>query len=181
MRKKVSISHLVWEILNASDSPMFLVLNLIDLFGSFLRMMRVKLSNCSIFISIIGLTQLFESSVLFSDWHSNIVKSSYWRFWYECPAVEPVVSKFLEEWITSWCYLPHSVQLTLVWYTVDKAWNKVHAQNSWFKMVTIWFIGLVGWVFTNGLGDQGSIPGQVIPKIQKWYLMPPCLSLINIR
>ena len=27
-------------------------------------------------------------------------------------------------------------------------------------------------VFTNGLGDQGSIPGQVIPKTQKngtWY------------
>ena len=27
------------------------------------------------------------------------------------------------------------------------------------------------------LGDQGSIPGQVIPKTQKWYLMPPCLTL----
>ena len=25
-------------------------------------------------------------------------------------------------------------------------------------------------VFTNGLGDQGSIPGQVIPKTQKMVL-----------
>ena len=25
----------------------------------------------------------------------------------------------------------------------------------------------MGTVFTNGLGDQGSIPGQVIPKTQK--------------
>ena len=34
--------------------------------------------------------------------------------------------------------------------------------------------GLLGSVFTNGLGDQGSIPGQVIPKTQKigiWCLL----------
>ena len=31
-------------------------------------------------------------------------------------------------------------------------------------------ICLVGRVFTNGLGDQGSIPGQVIPKTQKMVL-----------
>ena len=29
--------------------------------------------------------------------------------------------------------------------------------------------------------DLGSIPGQVIPKTQKWYLMPPCLTLSIIR
>ena len=28
-------------------------------------------------------------------------------------------------------------------------------------------LGLMNRVFTNGLGDQGSIPGQVIPKTQK--------------
>ena len=28
-------------------------------------------------------------------------------------------------------------------------------------------IGIVGRVFSNGLGAQGSIPGRVIPKIQK--------------
>ena len=32
-------------------------------------------------------------------------------------------------------------------------------------------------VFANGPGDWVSIPGQVIPKTQKWYLMPPCLIL----
>ena len=43
-------------------------------------------------------------------------------------------------------------------------------------------IGPVGRVFTNGLGDLGSIPGRVIPKtLNKWYLIPPCLTLSNIR
>ena len=42
--------------------------------------------------------------------------------------------------------------------------------------------GLMSRVFTNGLEDLGSIPGWVIPKTQKkWYLMPPCLTLSNIR
>ena len=40
---------------------------------------------------------------------------------------------------------------------------------------------LAGRVFTNGLGDWGSIPRRVIPKTQKWYLMPPCLTLSIIR
>ena len=31
--------------------------------------------------------------------------------------------------------------------------------------------------FANGPGDLSSVPGQVIPKTQKWYLMPPCLTL----
>ena len=35
--------------------------------------------------------------------------------------------------------------------------------------------------FANGPGDQGSVPGRVIPKTQKWYLMPPCLTLSFIR
>ena len=36
-------------------------------------------------------------------------------------------------------------------------------------------------VFTNGPGDRNSIPGRVIPKTKKWYLMPSCLTLSNIR
>ena len=46
----------------------------------------------------------------------------------------------------------------------------------------VWFynrlIGLEGRVFTNGLRDQGSIPGQVIPKIQKMVLDA---SLLNTQ
>ena len=42
-------------------------------------------------------------------------------------------------------------------------------------------ICLMSRVFTNGDGDLGSVPGQVIPKTQKWYLMPPCLALSTIR
>ena len=36
-------------------------------------------------------------------------------------------------------------------------------------------------VFANGPRDLGSIPGGVIPKTLKYYLMPPCSTLTNIR
>ena len=39
-------------------------------------------------------------------------------------------------------------------------------------------IGLVGRVFSNGPGDQGSVPGHVIPKTQK---MVPDASLLNTQ
>ena len=46
---------------------------------------------------------------------------------------------------------------------------------------TNWLIGLVGRVFANGPEDLGSIPGRVIPKTLKWYLIPPRLTLSHIR
>ena len=36
-------------------------------------------------------------------------------------------------------------------------------------------------VITSGPGERGSIPGHVIPKTQKRFLMPPCLTLSSIR
>ena len=42
-------------------------------------------------------------------------------------------------------------------------------------------IVLVGRVFANCPGYLGSIPGRVIPKTLKLYLIPPCLTLNNIR
>ena len=36
-------------------------------------------------------------------------------------------------------------------------------------------------VFASGPGDRGSIPGRVIPKTQKWYLITPCLTHSIIR
>ena len=39
----------------------------------------------------------------------------------------------------------------------------------------------MGRAFANGPGNLGSIPGHVIPKTQKWYLIPPCLTLSNIK
>ena len=42
-------------------------------------------------------------------------------------------------------------------------------------------IGIVVKVFAIGLGDWGSIPGQVITKTQKWYLMVPCLTFSIIK
>ena len=43
------------------------------------------------------------------------------------------------------------------------------------------YIGLISRVFTYGRGNRGSILGRVIPKTQKWYLMPPCLTLSIIK
>ena len=37
-------------------------------------------------------------------------------------------------------------------------------------------IGQMSWVFTNGPGDQGSIPGRVIAKTQKMVLDAALLS-----
>ena len=42
-------------------------------------------------------------------------------------------------------------------------------------------IGLVDRVFASVPGDLGSIPGHVIPKTLKWYLVLPFLTLSNIR
>ena len=41
--------------------------------------------------------------------------------------------------------------------------------------------GLVGRLFTNWPGDLDSIPGHIIAKTIKWYLIPPCLTLSNIK
>ena len=39
----------------------------------------------------------------------------------------------------------------------------------------------MSWVFANGPGERSSVPGRVLPKIQKWYLMLACLTLSIIR
>ena len=36
-------------------------------------------------------------------------------------------------------------------------------------------------VFAHGPRDLGYISGQVLPKNQKWYLIPPCLIFSIIR
>ena len=41
--------------------------------------------------------------------------------------------------------------------------------------------GLMSRMFDKGPGDRGSNPCRVIPKTQKWYLMPPCLALSTIK
>ena len=39
-----------------------------------------------------------------------------------------------------------------------------------YEYSKLYYIGLVGRVFANGLGDLGSIPGSVIPKTLKMVL-----------
>ena len=43
------------------------------------------------------------------------------------------------------------------------------------------FIGLVGRVFANGPGDLGSIQVTSYQRLLEWYLIPPGLTLTNIR
>ena len=47
--------------------------------------------------------------------------------------------------------------------------------------INIRLIALVSRVFANGPEVLGLNPGRVIPKTLKWYLIPPCLTLSNIR
>ena len=44
-----------------------------------------------------------------------------------------------------------------------------------------WCIGLVSRLFTNGLGDQGSIPCRVIPKTQKMVLDTSMLNTLHYK
>ena len=48
-------------------------------------------------------------------------------------------------------------------------------------MLTYRAIGLMSRVFANGPRDRDSVPRRVIPKLKKWYLMPPGLALSIIR
>ncbi len=41
-------------------------------------------------------------------------------------------------------------------------------------------IGLEGRVFAKGTGDLGSIPGQVISKIQKWYMVRSLYGILDL-
>ena len=54
--------------------------------------------------------------------------------------------------------------------------NKSFFCLIWFEINRL--IGLVGTVFANGLGDQGSIPGRFIPKTLKMILDT---SLLNTQ
>ena len=42
-------------------------------------------------------------------------------------------------------------------------------------------IGMTVRMFVHALGDLDSISGRIISKTQKWYLMPPCLTLSITR
>ena len=53
--------------------------------------------------------------------------------------------------------------------------------SSIFSLFSSLLLGPAVRVFANGPGDLGSIPGRVIPKTLKWYLIPPCLTLSIIR
>ena len=59
--------------------------------------------------------------------------------------------------------------------------STVHIHIFHLLYISYRLIGLLGRVFAYGLGNLGSIPGRVIPKTLKWYLILPCLTFSNIR
>ena len=56
----------------------------------------------------------------------------------------------------------------------------VQAGISYPRVIKNRLIGLVGRVFASVPGDLDSVPGRVISKILKWYLIP-CITLSKIR
>ena len=58
--------------------------------------------------------------------------------------------------------------------------SNIHFLLIWVTLnllnIPDWAIGLMSRVFTNGLGDLGSIPGQVISKTQKMVLNAALLN-----
>ena len=57
-------------------------------------------------------------------------------------------------------------------------WGKLHSINPRLKTKKL---SPVSTVFAHSPEDQGSIPCQVIPKLKKWYLIPPRLALSIIK
>ena len=49
-------------------------------------------------------------------------------------------------------------------------WPSIYKKKKCLVYTKNQAIGLMSRVFTNGLGDQGSIPSRVIPKTQKTVL-----------
>ena len=72
-----------------------------------------------------------------------------------------------------------------IWITGEDCSNSVNHVTRYKCSVRVSIpyrpIGIVVRVFVNGLGNGGSIPGRIIPMTQKWYLIPPCLTLSIIR
>ena len=81
-----------------------------------------------------------------------------------------------------------SKKMTIIkhsWICVYVILTLIYILYQWYWALFInianWAISLMSRVFANGPGNRGSIPARVIPKSQKWYLMPPCLLLNIIR
>ena len=90
--------------------------------------------------------------------------------------------------------------LTSIWWIEQKqkpsvyqwtlsAWTSGGEPKYFHYLLWIWFKYIkyicipanICIPFATGPGNLGSILGRVLPKTQKWYLMPLCLTLIIIR
>ena len=75
----------------------------------------------------------------------------------------------------------HELTLELCWTMMQLAHPKVAQPKLGAllsKVCLCWTVPEPGGLHE---GDLGSIPGRVIPKTQKWYLMPPYLTFSIIR
>ena len=87
-----------------------------------------------------------------------------------------------EKKISCRCWVYYLELCPILIYCWTGLWLGTWHQSFLFSVSLFnWLIGQVGRVFANGPGDLGSIPGYVILKTLKMVLMPPCLTLSNIR
>ena len=83
------------------------------------------------------------------------------------------------EYLARWDQVP----FLSCWYDSTWDWNlisQIFGEHS-IHYTNNRAINLMSSMFANGPGDRGSILGRVIPKIQKWYLIPRCLTLSILR
>ena len=142
---------------------------------------------CKDFFRLKGLTSMLQLTLLLYGTYSNILKHAsvpQYIVW------EPLTKSEIIDIYS--CYhlgMELSNPSAMSWM-----WNKVISHLYFWDEALLLFsthcgllysntqtIGIKVRVFASCLGDWGSIQGRVIPKTQKWYLLPLCLTLNFIR
>ena len=105
----------------------------------------------------------------YSKWINRIKQTNLYKY-----------LKHLNEKISKNKYIDETATLKKYLFTVIiSEWILIIYTSQSLNILTV--IGQMRRVFANGPGVRCSIPGRVIPKTQKWFFMPPCLTLSNIR
>ena len=93
--------------------------------------------------------------------------------------------RFCPEYNLSWggCFVlqPRKIQFSIVRFLFRNHVQVFSVEISPICLLKYSYSCFSLYYFATGPGDLRSIPGRVIPKTLKWYLMLPCLALSNIR
>ena len=80
-------------------------------------------------------------------------------------------------------YIYIYTHLNIYMHTYIYVYKHTHSHTHTHIYIYIYSFthGMMVRMFAVSPGDLCSFPSRVIPKTQKWYVMPPCLTLSNIR